>query len=338
MTANPLISVLIDTYNYAAFISEAVESVLAQDLPGEEYEILVVDDGSTDDTREKIKKYGGTLRYIYKTNGGQASAFNAGLAAARGGIICLLDADDAWKAGKLRRVAEAFRRDPRTGLVRHLMGDMDRMSKQITSAPKKLSLPDDGDMEDFLSRRIFAIGSSALSFKKQFLEKILPIPEELRICPDEYLTSHIAFYSKVVTIRECLALRRLHASNSGLYSHNMLRTENLRNYITTRELLDALLRERIAQTGTSFKTDVFALSETNVLRAKILLKSLAFQKIQACRLLLAWIRSGRITAFSIFKSSTMLLAIISPRLYAGLNRLYEENGLFLKTRELLFRD
>jgi glycosyltransferase involved in cell wall biosynthesis len=337
MTAKPLISVLIDTYNYAAFIPEAVESVLAQDFPAEEYEILVVDDGSTDDTREKIKKYGNRLRYIYKTNGGQASAFNAGLAAARGDIICLLDADDVWEAGKLRRVAETFRKDPRTGMVRHLMGDMNRMSNRINTARGELSLPDDGNMEDFLSRRIFAIGSSALSFKRQFLENILPIPEELRICPDEYLTSHIVFYSKVVTIRECLALRRLHASNSGLYSHNMLRAENLRNYIRTREMLDALLRKRIARTGTSFKTDVLALSEINVLRAKIILKSLTSEKIQACRLLLAWMKSGRITSFSIFKSLTMLIAIISPRLYAGLNKLYEENGLFPRIKRFFFR-
>jgi len=211
------------------------------------------------------------------------------------------------------------------------------MSNPITAAGGKLSLPDDDDMEDFLSRRIFAIGSSALSFKKQFLEKILPIPEELRLCPDEYLTSHIVFYSKAVTIRECLALRRLHASNSGLYSHNMLRPENLRNYIRTREMLDTLLRKRIAQTGTSFKTNVFALSEMNVLRAEIILKSLTSRRIQACRLLLAWTKSVRITPFSIFKSLTMLLAIISPGLYAGLNKLYGENRLFLKIREIIFR-
>jgi len=338
MTEKPLISVIIDTYNYAAFIPEAVDSVLAQDLPAGEYEILVVDDGSTDDTKEKLQKYGDKLRYIYKTNGGQASAFNAGLAAAKGDIICILDADDAWKPGKLRRVAETFRQDPRIGLVRHLMEDMDRASEPLPGERPQLSLPDDADLEDFLARRIFAIGSSALSFRTEFLRKILPIPEELRLCPDEYLTTHMVFYSKAVTLREYLALRRLHPCNSGLYAHNMLRPDNLRNYIGTRELLDARLRERIALTGTSFKTDIFALSEMNVLRAKILLESLTGRKAEAWRLLRSRLKYGRHTVFSLFKFLTMLLAVISPRLYAGLNAAYEENRLLPGIRRFIFRE
>jgi len=70
------ITVLIDTYNYGRYIEEAIESVLAQDFPAEEMEILVVDDGSTDDTRARVGKYADRVKYIYKKNGGQASAFN----------------------------------------------------------------------------------------------------------------------------------------------------------------------------------------------------------------------------------------------------------------------
>src|SRR6266480_2874239 len=100
----PLISVLIDTYNYGRYIEQAIDSVLAQDLPTAEREILVVDDGSTDDTPERIRKYGTAINYLRKRNAGQASAFNFGLTRARGKIVALLDADDYWLPGKLSRL------------------------------------------------------------------------------------------------------------------------------------------------------------------------------------------------------------------------------------------
>jgi len=83
----PFFSVLIDTYNYGEFIEEAVSSALAQDFPAVEREILVVDDGSTDDTQERLRKFGEAIRYLRKPNGGQASAFNSG---ARHQRLCVL--------------------------------------------------------------------------------------------------------------------------------------------------------------------------------------------------------------------------------------------------------
>ena len=90
----PLFTVLIDSFNYGHFIEEAVDSVLAQDFPADQIEIIVVDDGSTDNTAERLKKYQDRIRYFYKTNGGQASAFNLGLSHAQGEFVALLDADD----------------------------------------------------------------------------------------------------------------------------------------------------------------------------------------------------------------------------------------------------
>src|SRR5574340_511273 len=80
----PYFTVLIDTYNYGHYVEEAVSSALAQDFPQEEREILVVDDGSTDDTAARLRKFGNAIRYLQKPNGGQASAFNYGFANARG--------------------------------------------------------------------------------------------------------------------------------------------------------------------------------------------------------------------------------------------------------------
>src|SRR5207248_4354907 len=89
----PYFSVLSDTFNYGHYLEEAVESALAQDFPSDAREILVVDDGSTDGTAVRLRKFGDAIRYLYKSNGGQASAFNYGFANARGGVVALLDAD-----------------------------------------------------------------------------------------------------------------------------------------------------------------------------------------------------------------------------------------------------
>ena len=78
----PAVSVLITTYNHGRFVGEAIESLLSQDFPPDRFEIPVVDDGSTDDTQERVKKYGERIRYFYRPNGGQAAALNYGIARA----------------------------------------------------------------------------------------------------------------------------------------------------------------------------------------------------------------------------------------------------------------
>ncbi|HZS70819.1 MAG TPA: glycosyltransferase, partial [Candidatus Acidoferrum sp.] len=75
----PFVSVLIDTYNHERFIEQAIASVLDQDFPASEMEVLVVDDGSTDRTPEVLRQFEPRVRVIRKANGGQASAFNAGI-------------------------------------------------------------------------------------------------------------------------------------------------------------------------------------------------------------------------------------------------------------------
>ena len=117
----PYFSVLIDTYNYGHYVEEAVASALAQDFPPGEREILVVDDGSTDDTAARLRKFGNAIRYLYKANGGQASAFNRGFQHARGEVVALLDADDVWLPDKLSRIREAFERNPDAGMAYHRM-------------------------------------------------------------------------------------------------------------------------------------------------------------------------------------------------------------------------
>jgi glycosyltransferase involved in cell wall biosynthesis len=111
----PRVSVVIPTYNSAALVVGAVESVLAQTLPAAE--VIVVDDGSTDDTPERLARFGPPVRAVRKPNGGVSAARNRGLAEATGDLIAFLDADDVWYPDKLRRQAEVFARQPDLGLL-----------------------------------------------------------------------------------------------------------------------------------------------------------------------------------------------------------------------------
>src|SRR5580658_6500060 len=107
---SPFVSILINNYNYGRFLGEAVRSAIAQSYWNRE--IIVVDDGSTDNSLPIAQSFGNMIRLIAKQNGGQASAFNAGFAASRGQIICLLDADDVFLPGKVERIVEVFRENP----------------------------------------------------------------------------------------------------------------------------------------------------------------------------------------------------------------------------------
>jgi glycosyltransferase involved in cell wall biosynthesis len=208
----PLVTVVIDTFNYGHYVEESVESVLAQYFPREMFEVLVVDDGSTDDTAERLKKYGDSIRYLPKANGGQASAFNFGFEAARGEIIALLDADDLWLPDKLQRVCETLEKNPEAGMVYH------RTHLWRGGA----NLENDSYFVDVSGRvtesrasllRYPMVGTSCLAFRRSALNKLLPVPEALRSQADAYLTALIIFAAPVVALPEFLAKYRLHGAN-----------------------------------------------------------------------------------------------------------------------------
>ncbi|WP_201352029.1 glycosyltransferase family 2 protein [Hydrogenimonas urashimensis] len=106
----PLVSVIIPTYNAARHLPDAIESILRQEYPN--LEIIVVDDGSTDNTEEVLQPYRDLISYHRKENGGPASARNYGLRLARGEFIAFLDADDIWPDDKLARQLAHFRKHP----------------------------------------------------------------------------------------------------------------------------------------------------------------------------------------------------------------------------------
>jgi glycosyltransferase involved in cell wall biosynthesis len=213
MPQTPRITALINTYNYGRFVGEAIASVLAQDMAPGEMEVLVVDDGSTDDTAAVVAKFGERVRYIRKENGGQASALNVGFAEARGEIIATLDGDDLWLPGKVRRVLAEFEKHPEAGMVYHDFRCLDirtnhtwddnffrPLSGYIPESPR--SLLDFGGPS-----------TSGIAVRRTAAAKVLPVPETLRIIADFYLGYLIIFVAPVVALPERLSILRSHGDN-----------------------------------------------------------------------------------------------------------------------------
>jgi glycosyltransferase involved in cell wall biosynthesis len=105
---NQLVSIIITNYNYSLFIEKAIASAINQDYTSKE--IIVVDDGSTDDSLEVIRKFGSNVKLVRKTNGGISSARNAGFLEAHGFYIAYLDADDYWEPTKLSKQISALQK------------------------------------------------------------------------------------------------------------------------------------------------------------------------------------------------------------------------------------
>lgn len=208
----PLVSVLINSYNYGHFIEQAIESVLSQDFPEQQLEIVVVDDGSTDDTSERINKYGARIKNVRKENGGQASAFNAGFIHSTGELLVFLDADDFFLPGKLRRVQQAFAARPEVGMVYHKLPQLHE-GKHLAPAPgfQELSgfLPAD-------KRKLASYSAhqtSCLAFRRAVLAELMPMPETMRIQADAYLELIAVLTTPILAIPEELAVYRIHGKN-----------------------------------------------------------------------------------------------------------------------------
>ena len=207
-------SVIVNNFNYARYVAEAIDSALAQ--THSLTEVVVVDDGSTDESREIIASYGGQIVPVLKENGGQASAFNAGLAASSGDLVLFLDADDALLP---TAVAEASARldDSRVVKAHWPLWEIDAAGHRSGSAvPDALA---EGDLlEAVIEEGPAGHGgnppSSGNAWRRSFLERIFPVPEEVfRIWADVYLLELAPVYGRIARIEEPLGLYRLHGAN-----------------------------------------------------------------------------------------------------------------------------
>lgn len=131
------VSVIIPAYNREKFIARAIQSVLAQ-IYGD-YEIIVVDDGSTDNTANIVKQFGGKVKYILQPNGGSASARNRGIKESQGEYIAFLDSDDFWVPEKLNEQVKVLDNNPNVGIVYAKMPIVNEKGEQVGMKPSQPS-------------------------------------------------------------------------------------------------------------------------------------------------------------------------------------------------------
>lgn len=217
----PLVSVLMANYNYGKYVGEAIESVLRQTY--QNCEIVVCDDGSTDDSRDVVQRYcerDRRVRLIAKENGGIASALNAAYAASRGDIICLLDADDLFLPEKIEGVVGAFRRFTRAGVCHHRILKMDAEGRPFGCpipvvfaegwvAPRALR---GGSLVDGMASRQEA-AASAMSWRRPVVELIFPVPPQLRRLVDWYMSRTAQFITEICVVPGVLSKQRFHGEN-----------------------------------------------------------------------------------------------------------------------------
>jgi glycosyltransferase involved in cell wall biosynthesis len=245
---NPLVSILINNYNYGNFLREAIDSSLSQTYPFSE--VIVVDDGSTDNSIEIITSYKDQIVPVFKKNGGQASAFNAGFELAKGDIVIFLDSDDVLLPDIVQRVVSAFKSSSDVVKVQYRMQVVDVNGKATGEVmPPSSCIMPNGDLKTHILE--FPDypwpPTSGNAFLATILRKILPMPEDVyRISADHYLNWLSIVFGSIASIDEVGALYRVHGKNN--FRTNRINLVKLRQSVIVaaevhakrRELLKAL--------------------------------------------------------------------------------------------------
>lgn len=207
------VSIVINNYNYGLFLREAICSALEQSVPA--LEVIVVDDGSTDCSRQVIESFEDRIVAIFQENGGQAAAFNTGIRAARGEWIWLLDADDSLKPDAIQ-VTQGF---TAPGIARIAMGMewIDAYGHSIGTQLPNGGRCFEGSLRDVLLHQggLPSIPTSGNLFSKTALLKILPVPESsFRICADAYLFVMTGKFGNIKLAPDIVSNYRIHGNNN----------------------------------------------------------------------------------------------------------------------------
>jgi glycosyltransferase involved in cell wall biosynthesis len=250
-----LASIIVNNYNYGRFLRDAVDSALAQTYPNKE--VIVVDDGSTDESRRIIGSYNGRVVPVLKENGGQGSAVNAGFAVSHGQIVLFLDADDLLLPGAVEQAAACFR-DPKIVNSHWRLWTMEESGRPGRGLMPVSELPD-GDLRE----KVFRSGpdtrswppTSGNAWNRDFLEKVLPMPEqEFRIGADTYLFELAPFYGPVKALSVPLGYYRLHGRNNW---SRMSFEEKLRHQLACYDRYTAIIKEHCAVLGIKIEPAVW---------------------------------------------------------------------------------
>jgi glycosyltransferase involved in cell wall biosynthesis len=242
----PTVSIVIINYNYGRFLREAIDSALRQTYP--HIEVVVVDDGSTDNSREIIASYGSKVVPVLKKNGGQGSAFNAGFAVSRGEMVIFLDADDYLFPRAVEQVVTAW--EPGVVKVHYRLETVDAFGKHLGFEPPRDRPLSRGDVLPILLQKGYYSTnvSSGNAFGRAALDRVLPMPEsKYRMFAESYTHILVPFFGRVGSVEEVLGAYRIHGNNH-FYSTSVS-TDNFRTTVRLQLQNEALLIQRANALG-----------------------------------------------------------------------------------------
>ena len=248
----PQVSIVIINFNYARYVGGAIESALAQTYGAKE--IIVVDDGSTDGSREVIRAFGDRVRTVLQSNGGQTRAMNAGFAAASGEILMFLDADDMLAPDALENVAAVWR--PRLAKVQFCLA---LISAEGQAKRFVFPLFGGGISPARIREQVRKTGlyvwppTSGNAFARSFLCQVMPLdPDAFPCMTDGALNTVAPLYGEVVSIDKVLGYYRIHDCNM----QNAPVAERIRRGVINKRREAEYLRQRAAELNIELPADL----------------------------------------------------------------------------------
>ncbi|WP_299493162.1 glycosyltransferase [Acaryochloris sp. IP29b_bin.137] len=226
---DPLFSVIITNFNYGSFLRQAMDSVLQQTYRN--FELIVVDDGSSDDSLAIIDSYGDVVAKVAQKNSGMSAARNAGFDRSSGQLVSFLDADDFYHPERLATIVQAFETHPEWTMLSHLWLTVDRNGQIVGQSTSNILST--GDVRPLLLKwGKYASGiTSSLAFRRSALEKVMPVSGNMGI--DSYVNATLPFYGEIGGINEPLMFYRIHGNNARARSTDLSRLIGQREAIAS---------------------------------------------------------------------------------------------------------
>ena len=241
----PLVSIVIDNYNYGRFVGAAIRSALAQTYG--RVEVIVVDDGSTDDSREVIRDFGDSIHAIFQENQGQSTAFDAGFFASKGQIVLFLDSDDALHPDCVAEVVGRWKSG--VSKVQFALSTVDAagcfVGNVFPNFPPGLTYED--ILQEALATGLYPCPpTSGNAYARWFLDELMPLPG-IKCGADGPLNTVAPLYGEVVTIDRPLGWYRVHGANDG--AQGALAADKFARFIRHDQDRVAYLRRHAARLG-----------------------------------------------------------------------------------------
>jgi glycosyltransferase involved in cell wall biosynthesis len=290
---SPLVSIIINNYNYEHFLEKVIDSAVEQTYKN--IEVVIVDDGSTDSSPQIIAEYGTQIVPVFKKNGGQSSSLNSGFQASSGEILCFLDADDVFCKNKVEKVVDLLNGlewQNHHILLNNFLDPIDKQGNvikidlvnEILSAPGEwqflkelagkslffeneinlLSTPE--KVYQFAAKYRFipylGVQTSGITITRSLAEKVFPLPQEsIRISADVFLVKAASLNGKIYSTNYPLTKYRIHGNNSWYGNKIKKEFEEQKKFFLE---LDKFLNSKLKAMG---KQEVFSYMQSMVAKS-----------------------------------------------------------------------